>query len=520
MKLSEEKVDGLNVDKKKGILNICISIVSKVVLLVLSIIVRRLLIQNIGNEVNGLNSLYANMIGMLTVAELGVGSAINFSMYKPIVANEKRKVAALYYLYRKLYRVIGIVIFIIGLMIMPFLPIIIEDYESLNVDVSSTFFLTLLSVDISFFYSAKTSLIEAYKNNYITTIIGTIARLIRFFLQIAAILLWKSFTVFLVCQILETGIIWALTEVIIRRNYVDIIKVHESIDSETKTEIKRNIRAMMMHKIGNVIVNTIDSLIISAVLGVVILGKYSNYSLIVSALASIISLVFSPLISVVGHLCATEDRKEIKRWFDHFYCLNYVLGVVFFLGYFAIIDNLIYFCFGSGLRLSRPISFIISVNQFMHYMRRSLHLFRDASGTFYNDRWKPIAEGVLNLILSILLVSILPDEFKVVGVILATIITTLVICNTVEPYIVFHYVFGQSPKHFYKRNYIYTVVFICCLLLVNKLVRPCDNQLMGLFINGFISVGVSVFVLCVLSVADKDFRYEVESLVKKILTYV
>ncbi len=166
-------------DRKLGILNVSISILSRVILLVSALFVRRLLIRCIGNEVNGLNSLYSSIIGMLTVAELGVGNAIVFSMYRPIVAGDKRRVAALYCLYKKLYRIIGAVIFVAGLLVIPFLPYLVSDYESVNVNVYVTFLLTLVAVVLTYMYSAKTSLIVAHKNNYIATSIMTIARLIE-----------------------------------------------------------------------------------------------------------------------------------------------------------------------------------------------------------------------------------------------------------------------------------------------------------------------------------------------------
>ena len=134
--------------------------------------------------------------------------------------------------------------------------------------------------------------------------------------------------------------------------------------------------------------------------------------MIATTTSGVIALAFSPLTSVVGHLCAQGDRDEDKRWFEHFYSLNYILGVVFFLGYYAVVEYIVGLLFGSGLRMSRSIAFIITLNQFTQYMRNTLLLFRNASGTFYYDRWKPVAEGVVNLILSLLFVSIFPDDYS------------------------------------------------------------------------------------------------------------
>ena len=501
-------------DKRRSVLNVSVSILSRILLLISALYVRRLLIQYIGTDANGLNSLYSSVIGMLAVAELGVGSAIVYSMYRPIIKGNWQQVAALYRLHRRVYRIIGAVIFGAGVLAMPFLPAIIGDYEALSVNVYGTFFLTLLSVALSYLYSAKTSLIEAYKDNYITTGIMTGSRLLRYALQIAAILIWKSYTAYLVCQIFETLVIWSLTELVVRRKHGDILRTQGALDREVRYEVVRNIKAMFMHKVGTILVNSVDSMIISGFIGLAVLGKYSNYTLLAGVVAGTIGLFFSPLTAVVGHLCATGTPKQMEAYFNRFYCLNYLLGFVFFLGFYAVADPLVALCFGGEQVTSRAIAFIVTLNQFTSFMRRTDLLFRDASGSFYADRWKPVAEGVVNLLLSLLFVSVFPEEYRVVGVTVATIITTLTICDTVEPYIVFHRVFGKSPGRFYVRGYSYIALFFVCLLAMTWVVRPGGSQIVGVLRNGALSVFVSALALGLLTALDKGFRRELLGLIR------
>ena len=507
-------------DKKRSALNVSVSIVSHIVLLFIAILVRRLLIRYIGNDVNGLNSLYTSLISMLTVAELGIGRAIVYSMYSPIVDGDKKRVAALFNLYKKLYRIIGGVIFTGGLLILPFLPMLISDYEMLDINVYITFFLTLISVVLTYLYSAKTSLIEAHKDNYITTGIVTVSHIFRYILQVAVIYIFCSFVAFLVCQIIGTVLIWAWTEVVVRKKYPEIINTKETVDEETKAEIIRNTKAMVMHKIGTIMVNSVDSMIISVFNGVVILGMYSNYTYIAITIVGIITLFFTPMTSVIGHLCAEENKEKSKGYFDYFYCLNYVLGVVFFLGYYAVVDSMVGLLFGPGLEVSHAITFIITVNQFIQYMRNALLLFRNASGTFYNDRWKPIAEGVANLILSLLFVQVLPENLQVVGVIVATIITNLLICDTVEPFVVFRHVFGRSPRTFYVKNYAYIGMFTLALFILTFLTKQVDSPITGVIVNGFISVGVSAALLGMVAAVDGSFRNGVLTMGRKAVEWM
>ncbi len=508
-------------DKKRSVLNVSVSVASKFILMLAALIVRRLLIQKIGNDVNGLNSLYIDIIGMMGVAELGVGSAIVYSMYSPIVKGDKKKVSALFCLYKRLYRIIGTIILAAGILVTPFLPKIIGDYDSIDksINVYLTFLLTVVSVVISYLYSAKSSLIEAHKDNYITTGITTLSKLFMYGLQIASVIIWRSFTVFALCKIAGSLFAWAVTEIAVRKKYKEILSVHESIDKETESEIVKNIKAMFMHKIGTILVNGVDSLIISIFIGVVILGKYNNYAYIAGVVSSTIALFFSPLTSVIGHLCTLKEASNTKRYFDYFYSLNFALGVIFFVGFYAVIDGLVALIFGEGLEISRPIVFIITMNHFTTYMRNASLLFRNASGTFYNDRWKPVAEGTVNIILSLLFVNILPEDLKIVGVIFATILTTLFICHIVEPYVIFRHVFESSPKPFYIRNYLYTVLFTVCLVVFPYIAKTLgleSNGIKGILLNGSLSLGVSVAALFIVAVIDKQFRNSVFTALKSI----
>jgi O-antigen/teichoic acid export membrane protein len=504
-------------DKKKGFLNVIVSLIFKIVLLFGSIFVRRFVIQYIGNEINGLNSLYGSILDMLAVAELGVGTAITFCMYKPIVEGDNDKVSALYHLFTKLYLIIGAFILVAGCIVMFFLPYLAKDYQDINVNLYATFALTLASVVISYLFSSKTSLINAYKNNYVVTIINNVGIIFQYLLQIFVIIKFQSYEYFLVCRIVSVLLQWLATEIYSRRNYGYLIKNKQSIDVNTKKDIVKNIKAMFMHKIGGVLVNTADSIIISAFIGVVILGKYTNYTTIMSSMVGVITLFFSPLTSVIGHMCVEEDSKQIIKYSNFFHTFNFVLGMIFFLGYYAIIDNLVIIFFGSvDLELGKTISFVITLNYFIQFMRQATLLFRDATGTFYNDRWKPLVEGSINVVLSILFVLVLPDEYKVVGVIVATIITNILICHIVEPHVLYKYAFKQSAKKYYVRNYLYIAIFALALIGLNFCMIDIENQWLELLVNGCISVGFS-FVICTVTIlVNKDFRHYIKVFIERI----
>ncbi len=512
-------------DKKKGLLNVIVSIAFKILILVGAILVRRFIIKYLGTGVNGLNSLYSSIIGFLSVAELGVGSAITFCMYKPIVEGDTDKVSALYHLFTKLYLIIGAIIFVAGCALIPLLPYLAADNQAVDQNLYLTFFLMLVSVVITYLFSSKTSLINAYKNNYITTIISSTGLLLQYGLQIAVLILTNSFVWFLVCAIVTALLQWSATELIARKKHNGIIKNRQSVDAGTKQEVTKSVKAMFMHKIGGVLVNTADSVIISAFIGVVILGKYTNYTTIMISMTGVLSLFFSPLTSVIGHMCVENDTEAIKKYLNFFHTFNFIIGIIFFLGYYAVIDSVVNICFKTNeeLELSKSVSFIITLNYFIQFMRQSALLFRDATGTFYNDRWKPLFEGLLNVGLSIGFIYLFSycfgEDFAVVGVIVATIITNLAICHIVEPHVLYKYGLKSKTTNYYIRNYVYILVFAALLVALHFCLQALPNygsEWIELLVHGSIAVAIAVLPCIAVVLMNKDFRHYFKQLLERI----
>jgi O-antigen/teichoic acid export membrane protein len=487
-------------DKKKSLLNVAVSVGFKLVTMVMSIIVKRALIRYCGNEVNGLNALYLSVIGFMSVAELGVGFAITFSMYKPVVEGDTNRVSALYFLFRRIYRIIGAIILVCGLVITPFVHLLAKDYAELDVNLQYTFILMLISTVLTYLYSAKTALFNAHKNNYITTAINQGGILFQYFLQLTVLAVVGTFESYLICRILSCLFQWLVTEIIVRRNHSDIIANKQSLDRETRTEVTKNIKAVFIHHVGYVLINTVDSVVIAAFVGVVVLGEYSNYAAILTSLTAVLKLVFSSLTSVFGHLYVQEDHNVARKYCEAFHFLNFIISLVFFLGYYAIIDNLIALLFAADLVVEKSISFVVTLNGFVQFMRQSTITFRDATGTFYYDRWLSPVEGIVNVVFSVILVKL----FGVAGVILATIGTNLLICHVVEPFVVYRFAFSASPKRYYVKNYLYIGIFTLALLLLNICMFDFDSQWLTLLANGVLSVGVSCVVCLAVAPFNRD----------------
>lgn len=226
-------------DTRKGIKNVLTAIVFKMLLTIGGLLSRRFIIQYIGNEINGLNSLYTSIIGFLSVAEMGVGSAVAYCMYRPIVEKDINKISALYRFLNKFYFIIGTVIFAAGCAITPFLPILAKDSGSVDVNLYGTFILFLLSTVLTYFYGGKVTLIEAYKNNYVTTTISSIIQLLLDVLHVVVVLLTKSFVLYLVCNVVTAFIHWIVLEIAAKRDYSEILRVKSKLEKKQQKKSEK-----------------------------------------------------------------------------------------------------------------------------------------------------------------------------------------------------------------------------------------------------------------------------------------
>ena len=496
--------------KNTIVYNVGLSVLYRLIRLVGLVLVRRLLIQYAGNDANGLHAFYLGVMGFLTVAELGVGDAISYAMYRPIVECREAEVAALYQLFRRAYRIIAAVIFGMGLALIPLLPRLVKGYAALNVDLEKTYFLMLVSVVMTYLFGAETSLINAHKRNYVTAGISFLSAMVQYGLQAAVLVHTGSFENYLYCVIAAAGLQWLLTRMAVRKSYNSILRCSpQRLGTEQRKSLAANIRAMFLHRLGYALVNSVDSMVISALLGVSLLGKFSNYTIIVTAMLSVISLVFTPLTSTVGHMLVS-CRKQAEESFWHFSTVNYLIGVIFFLGYYAVADPLIALLFGQGLEMGAAVVFAVTVNYFVQFMRDTNHLYRSASGAFYYDRWKPLAEGIFNLILSVVFTLLLKGRFGAeagaAGVILATIITNLMICHIVEPYVIFRHIFHAPVRRFYLRNYSRIALFVVVLWWMHGFMAEAAAPIPLLFRNGCLSLLFSGSLAIVTVLSDRPFR--------------
>ena len=484
-------------NKRKALINILTSTIFKVIIVIVTIFARSILMQQIGEEATGLFSLYTSIIGFLAIAELGVGTAITFSMYKPIVNGEKNIVSALYYLYRKIYLIIFTVILSIGLLLTPFVPMLAKDNTGLF-NIYGTYLLFLGAQVVTYLYAHKTSLINAHLDNYVTTTIHSLGLILTSVLQIIVLHVTKNFTFFFLAIIAGNIFQWLVTAIIFNKKYKGYINYNKTLDQEIKKDVVVKVKALFLHRIGGLLVNTVDSLILCnkghiRFIEIMLQSRLVKWK---------VSLVLS-ITSIVGHSFAKNTKEVYLSQFKQIYVLNFVIAFIFFFGFFVVIDPLIIILFEEASVLPRDIVLIITINYFVQFMRQATLTFKDASGLFYQDRFKPLVEGIVNLILSLILVYILGIQ----GVLIATIFTNLFITHTVEPFVLYRYGFESKVKNYYLINYGLMAFFTAFLVGIYYIPLPSfNNHFIDILVLGSGAVLISILFFGIVCLFSKNAR--------------
>lgn len=493
---------------EKSIKNVMVALVSQGVGLLISFIARIVFIRTLGAEYLGLNGLFSNILTILSLAELGVGEAITFCLYKPLAQYDRSKCKMLMQFYKKIYIIIGIIILVLGISITPILPFFIKKMPDIK-NINIIYILFVINTASSYFISYKRNLIIADQNRYIATIYRYTFYFLLNVLQIIYLLLAKEYIGFLIMQILNT-----IVENIFVSKKADkmypYLNENEKIqlDEETKNEISKNTKAMMMHKLAGVVVSSTDNILLSKYISLTAVGVYSNYYMIINALTIIYNQIYNSILASVGNLCVNADKAKKNIVFKKLDFLTFWLYCFSSICLLCLINSFIEVWIGNKYLLSLDVVIIIVINFYINGMRKSILTFREATGLFYKDRWKGIIESIVNLIVSIILVKM----YGMFGIFLGTAISTITVCCWIEPFVLFKYGFNLKLKDYFKDYFKYLLItlslgtimyYICSLIIL-------PSKILNLIIKLIICFVLTNIIMYIIFKNNENFKFYVE----------
>lgn len=405
--------------------NISMGMLLKMYQMLAPFLMRTAMLYLMGKEYLGLNSLFYSILHILNLAELGIGNAMVFSMYKPIALDDENKICALMSLYRTYYRIIGMVIAVVGLALTPAIPHLIKDTEQIpgELNIYVLYWLNLGATVLTYWlFAYKNSLLNAHHRTNVASIITIITTTVQYGIQLVIMLWWKNYYAHLIVALATQAMNNILTAIVATKLYPQYKPKGKLSKAETKG-INEKIRDLFTGKVGSVIMNSADSVVISAFLGLTMVTIYQNYYFIMSAIIGFIESILQSVMAGLGNSYITETKeKNYKNLENATFLFTWLIGVCSCC-FLAMYQPFIELWTGKDMMLPFGVVICFVVYFFAYTMNRLLNVFKDAAGLWRVDRFRPLTKAVINLGLNLLLVR----WIGLYGVLLSTVFAIVVV---------------------------------------------------------------------------------------------
>lgn len=454
---------------KNAISGTLFGFIQRIITLIFPFIIRTIFIWTLGAEYLGLSSLFTSILQVMNLAELGVGAALIFSMYQPIAVDGKDKICALMRLYRRYYNIIGFIILIAGIAIMPFLPHLISGNVPADVNIYILYLMQLSATVLSYWlFAYRNSLFQAHQRTDIISIIGICISLVTYTLQIVSLLIFRNYYVYLSINIALQILNNLVTAIVSKRMYPEYVPKGNLSRTEIK-EIHHKVVDLFTAKLGGVISNSFDTIIVSAFLGLTMLAMYQNYFYIVSAVSGIIMVFFSATQAGIGNYLIKKSNEESAQLLNN---LNFV--VLFVVNVCCTCLITLYQPFmrawvGEKYMLDFSLVIMFTAYLFAYILIRPVIVFKDAAGMWKEDKFRPLISSMTNLILNLVTVK----RLGLYGVLGSTIVSYLLVSF---PWVLFNInkcMFKINIRRFMRREFMYALatMFSCgiCCWICNKI---------------------------------------------------
>ena len=403
---------------KNATRNVFFSLVSKIVAILLPFLTRTLILYFLGEHYLGIGTLFSSILGFLSLAELGIGSAIVYAMYRPIADNDSETICALLNFYKRVYRIIGTIVLVVGVAILPLLPYLIKGDVPTDANIYILYVIYLVNSVISYFFAGyKQGLLFGFQRNDIKEKIATIINIVIQLFQAGVIILSKNFYLYAMVPITGTIATNIITAVTTNKLYPEL-KCKGKISKESQKAIMKRLSGLIGTKLNGVVIHSSDVIVISAYLGLSAAAKYGNYYYILNAICGFIIVIFSALTASVGDKIARDDVKSVKQLFSNISFIN-----LWMVGWCSICLLCLYQPFMElwvGLEMMFDFKFVVLIVLYfyIYQIQRTMVLFKDAGGFWYEDRFRPYVAMTVNVVLNFVLIHFI----GIYGVVLSSIV--------------------------------------------------------------------------------------------------
>lgn len=489
---------------QNAIRNIIFGFMYRILSIVLPFISRTAILYILGTKYLGLSSLFGSILSFLSLAELGMGGAMVYSMYKPIAQNDKTTICALLNLYRRFYRVIGTVILGLGLLVMPFLKLLIHDEIPGDVNLYLLYFIYLFNVVLSYWlFAYKSALLQAFQRNDVESKIAMFVTPLSYVVMLGFLFATRNYYAYIIWLPIFTILTNILRMIYVDRHFPDL-KPKGEISEELKKSITKKVKALIGTKLNTVVLNAADNIVMSAFLGLTAIAMYGNYYYIMSSIIGFLGICYSAMTAGLGNSIATETLEKNYADFLKFSFINSWLVGWCTVCLVCLYQPFMYLWAGKDLMFPFAIVLQFGLYFYIYQIRKIPVTYKDAAGIWWEDRFRPYVCMIVNVVLNVVMVQVI----GVSGIILSTVFS-LFISIPWENYTIFKYVFHCSSREYYGKMFCYAFTMAVAGGITYFLCGFFGDGFLQLFLRAAICVVVPNVIFGVANCRRKEFRESV-----------
>ncbi|CAH8705330.1 lipopolysaccharide biosynthesis protein [Paenibacillus thiaminolyticus] len=441
---------------RNSLYNIFFGLLGQAISTIMGFVVRTVFIWTLGVEYLGVSGLFSDVLMLLSLANLGFETAIIYSLYQPLADRDEARIKAFMHLFRKAYLFIGMLVLVLGLSLIPFLDVFIQGETTVS-HIEVIYVLFLLNSVSTYFFAYKQAIIVADQQQHVISRIHSVYVIAMNTIQIIVLLCSKNYILFLVIQIGMSVLRNKYISRVADRKYEFLREpVSTPLDKGEKKTFFQNLRSLLMYKVSGVVINGTDNLIIANLFGVIWVGLYSNYYLILTTLTTFVSYFFYSLTASVGNLNATEDKEKKFFFYRVLRLANFWVFGLSAVCLWNLLDPVIILWLGGSFVLGKETLLAILLNFYTTGMQNASTMFRDTTGMFRRGRYSPLIAAAMNIGLSITLARFIGMP----GVFLGTVISRLLTYFWVDPYLLHKHVFLQPLRPYFTRYALHAVLVL------------------------------------------------------------
>ncbi len=408
-------------------------------------------------EYLGVSGLFTNVLNMLSLAELGIGTAIVYALYAPLAKNDNEKIATLVRFYGKCYRIIAVVMAAIGLALIPFLNVIVKDRPNIDENFYLLYLIFLFNTVSGYFFAYRATLLTAAQKNYIVNVVSNISLVIQHIMQIILMLSTGNYIAYLLV-ISVFGMVQNIVSSEIAKRQYPCIKNKNAppLSNDEKHSLIRNVRAMTITKIGGLLVNSTDNIIITYFGGLATVGLSSNYTFFTANISTLLRIVFNSVNASVGNHNALEDNNRRHSLFKAINLCNFWIYGWAAIGVFVVATDAVKLLFGEQYVLDLSIPLILSLNFYIVGMQNAVWTYINTLGLFRHGRYLVLLTAAINLVASFAL----GEVWGLFGIYFASVLSRVLTNTWYSPYALYKYGFKIPVRHYFKRYAVFALVLV------------------------------------------------------------